>query len=454
VSYDRTDELLLKRQLQTRFTVAKQSKISYLLNAPGADKPTPIFTFLSFDGRRVKVYANRSIHPRQWDATERRALTRGYPRNGKLNDWLNLLAERLTTCCDTHAAAGTAPTAAELRALAETEAPAAEPEPVAAPGGLFWQRYEEWVSYTRAAGNVRTAQAHTTAGRHLREFADLNGYAIDFDTLTPTVGDRWAAYLLNVGGLTDNTINKHLGRLKAFMRWAGKRGYTESTALDRVSWARREPDVIALSTAELAALESLPLALGARLDKARAWFLLACYTGLRYSDLVSIKPQHIRPATDKLPAHLRLTAQKTRAVVNVPLSARALNIVNRLLAGDLASIKNQPITNPVLNRFLKELGQLAGIDTPVEVIRYRGGIADVTTCAKYEKLTVHTARRTFVTLNLGKGMSAEFVMKLTGHTSYKSFQRYVNLTPQRVAEEFARFHEMPSIEPDLGQNCT
>ncbi|WP_375438186.1 tyrosine-type recombinase/integrase [uncultured Hymenobacter sp.] len=420
------------------------AKISYLLNAPGADKPTPIFTFLSFEGRRVKVYANRSILPRQWDATERRALTRGYPRNGALNDWLDLLAERLATCCDAHAAAGTSPTAAELRALAETEQ-ATEPDPVEAAGRgpQFWQRYEEWVNYTRAAGTVRTAQAHTTAGRHLQEFADLNGYAIDFDTLTPTVGDRWAAYLLNVAGLTDNTINKHLGRLKAFMKWAGKRGYTESTALDRVSWARREPDVIALSVAELAALEGLPLAPGSRLDKARAWFLLACYTGLRYSDLVSIQPQHLRSATDKLPAHLRLTAKKTRAVVNVPLSARALDIVNHLLAGDLASVKNQPITNPVLNRFLKELGQLASIDSPVEVIRYRGGIADVTTCPKHEKLTVHTARRTFVTLNLGKGMSAEFVMKLTGHTSYKSFQRYVNLTPQRVAEEFARFHEMP-----------
>jgi integrase len=417
------------------------AKISYLLNAPSADKPTPIFTFLSFDGRRVKVYANRSIHPRQWDAGERRALTRGYPRNGALNDWLDLLAERLVTCCDAHAAAGTTPTAAELRALAESEQP--EPDAPATAGGLFWQRYEEWVSYTRAAGTIRTAQAHATAGRHLREFAEANGYAVDFDTLTPTVGDRWAAYLLNVAGLTDNTINKHLGRLKAFMKWAGKRGYTESTALDRVSWARREPDVIALSAAELHALEALPLAPGSRLDKARAWFLLACYTGLRYSDLVSIRPQHLRPATDKLPAHLRLTAKKTRAVVNVPLSAPALAIVNRLLAGELATLKSQPITNPVLNRFLKELGQLAGIDSPVEVIRYRGGVADVLTCPKHEKLTVHTARRTFVTLNLGKGMSAEFVMKLTGHTSYKSFQRYVNLTPQRVAEEFAKFHEMP-----------
>ncbi|WP_426062034.1 tyrosine-type recombinase/integrase [Hymenobacter sp. B1770] len=419
------------------------AKISFLLNAPGADKPTPIFTFLSFAGKRVKVYAGRSIHPRQWDETERRALTRGYPRNGAINDWLELLAERLSTCADAHLAAGTVPTAEELRALAEFETPA-EPAPVAvAPGGLFWQRFAEWVVYTRTAGNVATAQAHATAGRHLREFAELNKYAIDFDTLTPTVGDRWTAYLLEVAGLTDNTISKNLARLKTFMKWAAKRGYTTNTALDRVTWAQREPDVLTLTIAEMAAIESLPLAVGSRLEKARAWFLLACYTGLRYSDLVSIKPQHLRPATATLPAHLRLTAKKTRAVVTVPLSARALDIVNRLLAGELASVKNQPITNPVLNRFLKELGQLAGIDTPVEVIRYRGGIADVTTCPKYERLTVHTARRTFVTLNLGKGMSAEFVMKLSGHTSYKAFQRYVNLTPQRVAEEFARFHEMP-----------
>ena len=420
------------------------AKISFLLSAPAADKPTPIFAFLSFAGRRVKVYANRSVHPRQWDATERRALTRGYPRNGTLNDWLELLEQRLLTCHDAHAAVGTQPTAAELRALAESEAPADEPDPAAAGRGpRFWQRYDEWVNYTRAAGNVRTAQAHATAGRHLREFGETQGYALDFDTLTATVGDRWAAYLLNTAALTDNTINKHVGRLKSFMKWAAKRGYTENTALDRVSWARREPDVMALSAAELGALETLPLPVGSRLEKARAWFLLACYTGLRYSDLVRVQAQHVRPATATLPAHLRLTAKRTRAVVNVPLSAPALAIVTRLLAGELASTKAQPITNPVLNRFLKELGALAGINTPVEVIRYRGGVADVSTCLKYEKLTVHTARRTFVTLNLGKGMSAEFVMKLTGHTSYKSFQRYVNLTPQRVAEEFARFHEMP-----------
>ncbi|WP_162910758.1 tyrosine-type recombinase/integrase [Hymenobacter oligotrophus] len=430
--------------------------VSFHLKDPGADRPTAIYALLTINRRhRVKAYTGQSIHPARWNKSDQRAHVRGKGNelNGHLNDALVRASERILIAYNQSLAAGTLPTTAALREAAAPERPV-EPAPplVAASGGLFWQRYEEWVNYTRAAGTVRTAQAHATAGRHLREFGEANGYAIDFDTLTTTVGDRWAAYLLNVAGLTDNTINKHLGRLKSFMKWAIKRGYTENTSLDRVSWARREPDVVALSAAELKALVDLSLPVGSRLEKARAWFLLACYTGLRYSDLVSIKLQHLRPATDNLPAHLRLTAKKTRAVVNVPLTAQALDIVNRLLRGELDSSKNQPITNPVLNRFLKELGKLAGIDAPVEVIRYRGGVADVTTAAKYECLTVHTARRTFVTLNLGKGMSAEFVMKLTGHTSYKSFQRYVNLTPQRVAEEFARFHEMPTLanEPAKG----
>jgi integrase len=418
--------------------------VSFHLKEPGADRPTAIFALLTIDRRhRIKIYTGQSIHPDKWIKAEQRAQVRGRGNdlNGHLNDALEGIGERLQLAYSDCLAAGYVPTAAALREAAAPERPA---EPEAAPvAGSFWQRFEEWVNYTRAAGNRATAQAHATAGRHLREFGQSQGYAIDFETLTPTVGDRWTAYLLEVAGLTDNTINKNLTRLKTFIKWATKRGYTTNTALTQVTWAQRDPDVMALSVAELAALETLPLPVGSRLEKARAWFLLACYTGLRYSDLVSIKPQHVRPATATLPAHLRLTAKKTRAVVNVPLSAGALGIVNRLLAGELASIKNNPITNPVLNRFLKELGQLAGIDSPIEVIRYRGGVADVTTAPKYERLTVHTARRTFVTLNLGKGMSAEFVMKLTGHTSYKSFQRYVNLTPQRVAEEFARFHEMP-----------
>ena len=40
---------------------------------------------------------------------------------------------------------------------------------------------------------------------------------------------------------------------------------------------------------------------------------------------------------------------------------------------------------------------------------------------------MHTARKTFCTLSLARGMSAEEVMRISGHVDYRSFTRYVNV---------------------------
>jgi hypothetical protein len=46
-------------------------------------------------------------------------------------------------------------------------------------------------------------------------------------------------------------------------------------------------------TAAVTALEQLTVPIGGYLDSARQLFLLACYTGLRFSDLVSTLRQSI-----------------------------------------------------------------------------------------------------------------------------------------------------------------
>lgn len=58
-----------------------------------------------------------------------------------------------------------------------------------------------------------------------------------------------------------------------------------------------------------------------------------------------------------------------------------------------------------------------------EVVEYR---------PKYQMITAHVARKTFVTLSLELGMQAEEVMRITGHKDYKSFKRYVNITEKRA----------------------
>lgn len=400
--------------------------VSFLLKEPSASKPTPIFAFLSFDGQRVKVYTGLSILPKQWIKAEQRAQVRGLPDNGKLNDALELAEQQLLDCYRTHRAKGQLPSTEALRA-AVVPVPAEQVVAVAAAG--FWQHVEEWVAHKHTAGLAGTARTYATAMRHLREFSQAQRYAVDFDTITPSFGDKFGAYLIGPAKLTDNTVAKVLARVKVFMKWAAARDLHTNTYYPRLTWTKREPDIMTLTAEEVVQLTTLELPTGGYLDNARSLFLLSCYTGLRYSDLMSIRAEHVRGNS------LRLVMHKTKDVVTVPLRPEAVALVERVLSGEL-----RPLANQVLNRFLKEIGQRAELETPVEMVRYRGGRRESETLAKWQRLTCHTGRRTFATLALEQGLRPELVMKITGHKSWASFKRYINITADVVSKEFHRVY--------------
>ena len=190
--------------------------VSFLLKEPTAAKATPIIAFLSFDGQRAKVATGLRIRPKQWLKADQRAQVRGYPDNGVLNDSLELIEEQLLAFYGEHRAQGALPTTEALRA-AVAPAPAV-PAPVSVPVLSFWQHLADWEGQKREAGLLNTARTYATAARHLREFAQSTGYAVDFDTITPTFGDKFTAYLVGPAHLTDNTVGKVLARVKRFMR--------------------------------------------------------------------------------------------------------------------------------------------------------------------------------------------------------------------------------------------
>ena len=57
---------------------------------------------------------------------------------------------------------------------------------------------------------------------------------------------------------------------------------------------------------------------------------------------------------------------------------------------------------------------------------------------KYELVTSHMGRRTFVTLSLEKGMRPEIVMKITGHKDYATFKRYIEITSKVKYQEMMK----------------
>jgi integrase len=143
---------------------------------------------------------------------------------------------------------------------------------------------------------------------------------------------------------------------------------------------------------------------------------------LRYSDIAQLRREHLRKN------EIRLKVQKTKSDLTIPLNSISAAILEKY------SHNQKPlpvISSQNLNYAIKDLCKLAEINKPVEVVRFSGKKRIVTVKPKYEFIHFHTGRKTFVCLSLEKGMGAEEVMTITGHTDYKSFKRYVYVTEKR-----------------------
>ena len=62
--------------------------------------------------------------------------------------------------------------------------------------------------------------------------------------------------------------------------------------------------------------------------------------------------------------------------------------------------------------------------------------------ARWEMVSLHTARRTFITnVYLSGKFSVEFMMKLSGHKKHDTFKKYVRLSLDEYADDIAKSAE-------------
>lgn len=69
------------------------------------------------------------------------------------------------------------------------------------------------------------------------------------------------------------------------------------------------------------------------------------------------------------------------------------------------------------------------------MVKYKGNERIETTYKKYEVIGTHTARRTFISLSLQKGMKPDVIMAITGHTTYRMMQKYLKIADEHKREE-------------------
>jgi integrase len=128
---------------------------------------------------------------------------------------------------------------------------------------------------------------------------------------------------------------------------------------------------------------------------------------------------------------ITITTQKTGQTVSIPLFSipKAL-----LLKYNFAAPK---ISNQKMNDYLKELGQLVGMDSKIMVIGNKAGKRTDEIVEKWEKFTTHVARRSFATNFYLEGTPISDLMQITGHTTERQFMQYIVIDGKMNAARFS-----------------
>ena len=222
----------------------------------------------------------------------------------------------------------------------------------------------------------------------------VNLHTADYNFL-----ERYQGYLLKeVEGITEySTVHTHLKFIRRFWNLAIKKGLTnnypfknftmvEPVYADKCFLEKNERDKLI----QLLRSGELP----AYLEKTLHFFLIACYSGLRYSDWRQCK--NVKNDV------LVIKEQKKDAKdLLIPISAPLKRLIDSLPS------YWYPFSNQRCNRYLKELKKLANIE---------------------HNITTHTARHTFAMMCLNEAeMDFEMVASLIGDevtTVKRHYARY------------------------------
>lgn len=143
-------------------------------------------------------------------------------------------------------------------------------------------------------------------------------------------------------------------------------------------------------------------------DTVKAAFLFACFCGLRYSDIVSLKWKEIKNVSGK--STIQKIQVKTHQEITVPLSKNALQwLPERNNATDEAFVFDLP-RYEVVNHHVKQWGKKAGLSKDV---------------------TFHVARHTFATTLLTQGADIYTTSTLLGHQNLRTTQIYAEVVNKK-----------------------
>ncbi len=204
-----------------------------------------------------------------------------------------------------------------------------------------------------------------------------------------------------------NSAVTYLAILKGFLARFSEEGLIPCKSFTDELTVRRAPSQhIALTMEEVAMFDKYEPKSQTEHD-VKVLFMRGCLTGMRLSDAMLLTEDNVRNGI------LSYVSQKTHTEVRQPVQKRLLKYIR-----DKPSKQHQrSVVNRTIQRICKELGMTEEVQLFVNGKLKKG--------ARYEFISMHSSRRTYVSCLASNGVPVGVISKLAGHSSTTMTDRYV-----------------------------
>ena len=372
----------------------------------------PVFMRLTINGERADASIKRFIEPHAWNSAKGKANEKS--RGGKdLNLYLDAISANI------------------LRIQRDLELDKKEVS-----AQIILNRYlgkEQSDRHTlmevfrahnekcRALSGISLAPAtvirYETTLRLTEEFLQKNYKKEDcyLDEVTNQFIEDFEFFLKTVRRCCHNTTTKYLLNFKKIIRIALAKGWMKKDPFAQVHFHFEPVEREFLEKQELKAMLNKEITI-TRLAQVRDIFCFCCLTGLAFTDVQQLRPEHLA-ADIHGKIWIRKARQKTKNMCNIPLLDEAQKIIDRYR--DHPYCQTHGVLLPVcsnqkMNSYLKELADICGIR---------------------KNLSTHCARHTFATLTLASGATIDNVAKMLGHANVNMTRRYAKVLDSSIMRD-------------------
>lgn len=395
----------------------------------------PIFLFFNFDGKQLRYFTGYRIDWDKWDNEKEKVNRNVFNKRGEsattINNHLGQIATHVTDIYTEQKGQKKNPSVPFVRDELKKRLGEIEKNPIS-----FFDFFDTFIetesqlkTWTEA-----TKKNFNTVKDQLMEF--YKTFKFDFESIDETFLQKYINYQRKLEH-RNITIAKHLKLFKWFMNWATRKGYNTNLAFREFAPSLKGTNiqkVIFLTWPELMKVYEKKIS-QPYLARVRDVFCFQCFTGLRYSDVYNLKKSDIKNDL------IEIVTIKTNDKLQIDLNNYSRAILDIYKDEPLPNNKALPvISNKNYNEYLKKLGELCELNDPETDIYFVGNERKEDVYKKWELLTTHVGRKTFVSNALFFDIPSEVVMAWTGHKDHKVMEKYYKIIAPQKSREMAKFN--------------